>query len=364
MTKQVRVKWTRIEPILHVNESENASEEESETSYSLSVLSPCPRFYHACAIVQSKDNTEHLRMLVFGGYGQTILNDTYAYRFDSNQWTKNLTQSENAPTARYGHTLVAMDSKASILFGGKVNDDEYLNDMWRFDITDKKWTKIEQTNPIKSRAHHTSIVHNNTMYVFGGSDEESIFDELWAFDIDSCTWTNQTQTENWPSPRDNHTSILFNDCIIMFGGMDNEGSMDELWSYNLVTKEWTKRNKGPTKRAGHSAVVHGGAMFIYAGVNQSETDAKYLNDMWAYHLTNNKWHTVAWKKKQVQENVDDEELFIDDLEPTARANHSAVVVPHTGIMYAFGGFAATNVGQTLYDDFDTCQLPNVEELFQ
>jgi N-acetylneuraminic acid mutarotase len=381
MSKQpavVRVKWNRIEPILMVNkdgqEQPLKDEEMEEGTYSLSVLSPCPRFYQACTIAQSKGSTNisDLRLIVFGGYAQSVLNDCYAYRFDSNQWTKNLTansDNDSIPSPRYGHSLISYNDKA-IAFGGKLNEEQYLCDLFQFDVAARKWDSIPQSNAIKGRAHHSAVLYHDTMYVFGGSDDDLLYDELWAFDLTNNTWTikeRKTEQSLWPSPRDNHTAVVHGNFMYVFGGMDNEGSLDELWRYDFTTGDWEKiAKKGPCRRGGHSAIVHADAMFIYGGIEQTDFSANYLNDMWVFHLTSNKWHTVAWKqkkkKKQEQKDEDlDEELFVDDLEPTARANHSAVILNDT--MYVFGGFSATHTGQTLFDDFDTCALPDVNTLF-
>ena len=77
------------------------------------------------------------------------------------------------------------------IFGGLTNDNHTLNDMWLYDLTEKKWTKVDQRGTIpKPRAGHSMNLYEGKIFMFGGlievTQESS---ELFLFDIESYTWT-------------------------------------------------------------------------------------------------------------------------------------------------------------------------------
>ena len=55
------------------------------------------------------------------------------------------------------------------VFGGKNDDSEKLNDLWVFNITDKRWIEVEPEGEIPvERSGHTSNVYDDYMVIFGG----------------------------------------------------------------------------------------------------------------------------------------------------------------------------------------------------
>ncbi|KAL0486018.1 actin-fragmin kinase [Acrasis kona] len=397
--KVLRVKWNRIEPVLKMrNENgdiksvdeynkeqskddqndqnmENSDKDESkdevmdEGSYSMFIASPIPRFYSAATSIKLPN--DNAAMLLFGGYRNSILNDTFTYEYTTGEWSQNLVSEQvdqNTPQPRYGHSLVTAHDGKTYVFGGKIDEEQYLGDMFVFNHPN--WSHVAQNNPIKGRAQHSMVAYKENLYLFGGSDDELLYDELFTFNPSTSTWSpieKNSQDATWPSPRDNHSAVVINDCMYVFGGTDNETSLDELWKYEFSTNEWTKLTaKGPTRRAGHAAVSNQDYMFIYGGCDEGNINgAKYYNETWVFNTKTNKWRAVQFKKSVVKKeeqdaSVQDEDLqlFVDELEPVHRSNHTAVI--NDGTLYTFGGFAIVeNAGQQVFDDFDTCKLSDV-----
>lgn len=79
-------------------------------------------------------------MIIFGGFQQgNRTNETEVYNFTTNSWEQiELASGQPAPCARSGHTA-SIYSGNMYVFGGKNDDCEKLNDLWVFNIGEKKW---------------------------------------------------------------------------------------------------------------------------------------------------------------------------------------------------------------------------------
>ena len=54
-------------------------------------------------------------------------------------------------------------------FGGYGNQYTDFNDTWSFDVSTRKWTKLQCTGSIPSpRSSHAAVLIGDVMYVFGG----------------------------------------------------------------------------------------------------------------------------------------------------------------------------------------------------
>ena len=83
----------------------------------------------------------------------------------------------------------------------------------------------KETKKASPRSNHTAVVQNGLMYVFGGWDGQVIYDDLWQFDI---TWSRWSKLRNFnlkPSPRFSHASVLLNGRMVVFGGQSSEGTI-------------------------------------------------------------------------------------------------------------------------------------------
>ena len=84
--------------------------------------------------------------------------------------------------------------------------------------------------------------------------------------------------------------------MYIFGGFVNGDRANSVYKYHFQASEWTKCDvKGslPAARAGHSAVVVNGQMYIFGGKDNND---KMLNDLWRLDL-----NTEAWEQVQVKQ---------------------------------------------------------------
>lgn len=85
-------------------------------------------------------------MVVFGGFKEgERCNEIHTYGFNNNTWTKiNPDKSSPMPCPRAGHSIAcSIDSTTNhqimLVFGGKDDENQKLNDLWKFDFTTKMW---------------------------------------------------------------------------------------------------------------------------------------------------------------------------------------------------------------------------------
>lgn len=75
-----------------------------------------------------------------------------------------------------------------------------------------------------------------------------------------------------PQGRDDHTCCMYNDEIILFGGYEDGRRTNDILRYKITQHKWTKQKvsgpRKPCERAGHSAVVCGELLIIFAGTDE------------------------------------------------------------------------------------------------
>merc|ERR1711971_109084 len=85
-------------------------------------------------------DAESTSMIIFGGFqsGERT-NQTSIYNFTTNMW-ENVTipNGQPVPCSRSGHSASIYNGMMYI-FGGKNDSSEKLNDLWVFNIAEKKW---------------------------------------------------------------------------------------------------------------------------------------------------------------------------------------------------------------------------------
>ena len=127
---------------------------------------PCPRSLHSAAFLNGS-------LYIFGGYnGQARVNDFHAYSFAARRWSPVLAAANSGrpPSPRDRHVSVVHGSTFYV-FGG-FNGTSRTNDFFGFDFTSMTWREITARTgrPPSERHSHASVVHGNSMFVFGGYD--------------------------------------------------------------------------------------------------------------------------------------------------------------------------------------------------
>ena len=76
--------------------------------------------------------------ILFGGFvNGERMNKTYVFNLKTNEWRLLQIQGENCPCPRAGHSAVVFqndDSDYMYIFGGKDEENDKRNDLWRLDL--------------------------------------------------------------------------------------------------------------------------------------------------------------------------------------------------------------------------------------
>lgn len=137
------------------------------------------------------------------------------------------------------------------------------------------------------------------MYIFGGcTSTSSTFNDLWKLDLTRRKWVRPLTMGTYPTPKACASMVCFKGKLILFGGWSfpspyplhqvgtpPEASMNffdlkicfqaytlfnELHEYCIETNRWTAINTvtSPPSIAGHSATIHGTRMVVFGGMQK------------------------------------------------------------------------------------------------
>jgi hypothetical protein len=292
------------------------------TQLNPSGMPPSARSYHSAIHDPVRD-----RMVVFGGTSSGPFNDVWVLLLADNPvWTK-LTPSGAPPIARWGHSAIYDPVRDRMLFFGGARS-SYLGDVWALSLTGTPaWTELTPSGtPPSARYGHSAIYDpvRDRMVVFGGGNSLGYLNDVWALSLAGTpAWTELTPSATPPSARWGHSAIRdpVRDCMVVFGG---SGPLNDVWALSLAgTPAWaqlTPSGTQPGARDWHSAVYDPvrDRIVVFGGDN----GAGPLNDVWALMLAG----TPAWMQ-----------LTPSGTPPGARYWHSAIYDPARDHMVVFGG---------------------------
>jgi len=261
------------------------------------------------ASISWTDNSGNLWL--YGGFGHTdndfgFLNDLWKYNPATNQWTwikgdravdepgiygvQGTANANNKPGARYGSRTWTDASSNLWLFGGygldNIGNVGMLNDLWKYNPATNQWTWIK------------------------GDDATDVPGVYGLRGVPAAT--------NKPGGR--YVSVSWKDnngnfWLMGGSGFDgsNQGSLNDLWKYNPSANQWTwikgdsvingtgfygtrgiadANNKPGARYVGVSWTDTNGDLWLFGGYGYANGNEGYLNDLWRYNLSGNKWEWV------------------------------------------------------------------------
>ena len=227
---------------------------------------PSARFAHAMAY-----DADSERAILFGGWtGTGQSKETWAYDYNANTWTN------KAPTTSPSVGVfvnMAYDASADriVLFGGGT--DRFLagapDETWAYDFDSNTWTRRNPSESPLPRGGHVMAYDapSDRIVVFGGRDGTTDFGDTWAYDYDGDRWIRM-DPETSPSPR--HGAAMAYDAdadrAVCMGGTDGG---DETWIYDVDGDVWTLVDKGsgPSSRFGARVAydTESGLILLFGG---------------------------------------------------------------------------------------------------
>ncbi len=231
------------------------------------------------------------------------------------QWldlTPKLNRSAQAPRA--GEDCAMMYSPVLhrvILFGGKDDQDENLNEVWSLDLATHRWEQIPAENEGPPASEDHTVIYDplgQRMIIFGGENGFTT-NHTWAFDFATRRWRNITAA-NAPE-REDHTAIYDSrgKRMVIFGGRHNDGENDyinihEVWALDLdpqssTFEQWqdlTVEDRHPLGRSDHAVVYDSlkNRMVIFGGWDKDKKEP--LQDTWAFYFSDSTGSPCRWRQ--------------------------------------------------------------------
>eukprot|EP00804_Cyclotella_cryptica_P008824 CCRYP_013052-RA/>CCRYP_013052-RA protein AED:0.12 eAED:0.12 QI:156/1/0.87/1/0.42/0.37/8/4112/838 len=122
-------------------------------------------------------------------------------------------------------------------------------------------------SPPSPRHSHSAVVHNDSMYVFGGYDG-SYRSDFHEFDFVQCSWRPVFGSGRSPRARYRATACVHEDMMILFGGHDGTRHLSDVHTFDFVTQVWSllmTDGVPPLPRDSHVSVVYKNAMYVFGG---------------------------------------------------------------------------------------------------
>ena len=99
--------------------------------------------------------------------------------------------SKGHPIPRFGNGVVFDNHDKVYMFGGKCKD-ERLNDLWEFDLNNRKYSPVEQGEGVRPmvRNGHSMTYYDQKIIVYGGiHDVTWELDDLYIYEVKKKCWT-------------------------------------------------------------------------------------------------------------------------------------------------------------------------------
>jgi hypothetical protein len=189
-----------------------------------------------------------------------------------------------APMARKDHAL-AYDAEAGIvyLFGGRAAGAP-LNDLWRFQLDTRQWTRLEAAGGPPARFGHNTAFDpvRHQLVVFGGQAGATFFDDVWGYTA-SQGWVRLGNMTG-PSARYGAGGALdpASGSFYVTHGFTSQGRFDDTWRFALAQPGWSNASPSgakPLARCLLRAVWDGSeqALLLFGGQSNS---SPFHNDFW------------------------------------------------------------------------------------
>ncbi|WAQ94666.1 KLH40-like protein [Mya arenaria] len=140
---------------------------------------------------------------------------------------------------------------------------------------------------------HTSIATKDAIFLFGGKDEDDdILDTVFRYDVILDSWT--LVTTQMPKPRAFATSFTFKSQLYVIGGASFHENMLAVLIYDSVKNKWSYGEDFPEERKIVVAEYHDGNIFVCGGVQQLGLSGRRSRqvesrDLYKYDITDNTW---------------------------------------------------------------------------
>jgi len=231
------------------------------------------------------------------------ISGTASRRMSTEKWSvvwRKISSSGDIPVARSSHSMSALGTRVYVYGGEHEARTPIDSRITTCDVSSGCWEEINVRNgtvPDARVAHAQALVLDRHIYIFGGRQgihmSEAPLNDMHRFDLQTKTWTKIFPSTPPPSARSFHRMVAVGDVLYVFGGCSEEGGrLNDLHAFDVVKKTWTqmKSSDAITGRGGANffASADGRRLFVVAGYAGKET-----SDIHVFHIESNEWKVVS-----------------------------------------------------------------------
>lgn len=266
-----------------------------------SASSPSHRLCHAGAITETANGP--VLVLMCGDkprpHSSTrnvgeILNDVWSFNLMTKEWKK-LMNTGMPPLTEHGCLSFGNDL---YIFGGITLENKRTNTLFRYNLEREECSLVPAKGKLPSPGScHSCSFYDNKLFVFGGWDPTNISSSLaeknqfFCFDLATSTWSEVEQKGDPPSRRRAHRSVMHNDSMYLFGGWTRKPEND-LYCFNMTTQTWSQidpKGEVPSPRSRFGMAIHQNYIYIFGGWD----GVAFLDDFFSFHILTSTWTKVG-----------------------------------------------------------------------
>lgn len=210
-----------------------------------------------------------------------------------------------------GKKLVIFGGDTDVALCGEIPSRKHVAETFVLDIGCGSWRAVDAAGP-SARSRHVMVndTGRDRALLFGGrtrtgtSGAYTQLNDLWGFDFSTEKWTKLETSGTPPTPRSNAAAVFDKKRgrMIVFGGNTNTSGtaftpLDETWALNLEFREWKPIGMNGTKpppRLFHGATIDdaGDKMYVFGGGNENAFTGPFFNDLYVLDLATDTWSKV------------------------------------------------------------------------
>ncbi|XP_026672159.1 leucine-zipper-like transcriptional regulator 1 isoform X2 [Ceratina calcarata] len=227
-----------------------------------------------------------------------------------------------------------------------------LNDLLRFDVKEKSWGRAFATGaPPAPRYHHSAVVHDSSMFVFGGytgdihsNSNLTNKNDLFEYRFQTGQWTEWKFIGKTPVARSAHGAAVYDNKLWIFAGYDGNARLNDMWTISLlpgesrVWEEVVQSGDCPPTCCNFPVAVARESMFVFSG----QSGAKITNSLFQFHFREKRWTRIST------------EHILRGAPPPPPRRYGHTMVSFDRHLYVFGGAADSTLPNDLHCyDLDT-----------
>ncbi|XP_066575426.1 multiple epidermal growth factor-like domains protein 8 [Amia ocellicauda] len=207
---------------------------------------------------------------------------------------------------RLAHSMVEGPDGTLWMYGGLSLTEGILGNIYRFSVSDRRWTQmltstLEESSAPSPRYYHAScyVPNQNAMFVVGGLTRRGVVAaDMWSLNLSSLVW-REHKSSLLPPVAGHTLTLRRGSSLLLIGGYSpDNGFNHRLLEFSLETGNWSvaaHSGTPPTGLYGHSAVYYEAAdtMFVFGGYRFHVESVQPSAELYSLYYPNLTWSLLA-----------------------------------------------------------------------